>query len=580
MKVTLQRNTDPEIDLSARIDAESEVQDSQEIELDVMQRAVDDVQLSFSNLDGYFSTLFLSEPPSTVFKMRIYDDTMQPQRLMFKGRMTTPKTFSVRDQKLNLRIFATEKLFWENAGLTRVLYDYKNYISQFMKPNVSPFDTVQNFLSEQLIGRTEFSGLISNLVVDPAFASRPVRIYVTYSKINIITRGCFFSIDQTMTISELLAAFALYYNAEFWIDPETDSLMMTPRCAVLNDTQTDLDSILEDDEDISFDDCDDLKYDYLHAALSLPPPGDPAWVTTVYNFISGFASSFDGISNSASYLQNGIPKVITSGYDEGPYAWGYTYSVSIDGVNYIESPMSSICKDTGPQLLLRGVELLRNAVLIIPTGPTATVFRTIYRYGFISIRGEDGIGQWVSIKIGTIQDNTTTIFVDNQADSRDISQVYYSQQMASGDIYYSYDEVKGVWNAPVVNPTSSFPLVSPIGGGIRIFDILPGIRFQFLPTNSNTGGSYATATATTGDVYDFFGSEPSSQTFVEHFIDLLRIKRRIKATIKGTAYRIGDSFISRRGIFPNDYTPDKRAVARIVQNRFIAQRSYVELVTL
>jgi hypothetical protein len=222
---------------------------TQERERAVFQRVHSDVSLKFSNMDGYFSKLFLSNPSNTHWEL-----TIVTTRPIFWGEIDNSSTvFTVDQEELKITAFSKTKLFWDWARATKILPgEYA--------PALQVASNVQDIIEYNLIGNEELpSGLFEGVDVHSSLVE----------DLGVI--NAYYTLVKETTIEQLFTAFAIHFNAEWYIDPATHFIKFYPRLYVDNDIEKEISDIIVDgtvDHQIS----DGNKKDYIKTTSMVPVP--------------------------------------------------------------------------------------------------------------------------------------------------------------------------------------------------------------------------------------------------------------------------------------------------------------------
>lgn len=500
----------------------------QERERTAFQRVVDDITLIVDNTDRIVSRMLLSLPPSTYWSVEVFDGG----RCTFRGRVASPINVNVREEWVTIRAFSKEKDLWDKLKIvpitgtgifTRTTFTINDgfaTLSDIITLNMDPFIT---------------EGYFNSISVDSFFATRPIRFSGSSSK-SVGNVGRYKDLDPATTLFELLTAISRYYNAEFHIDPETDTLMMKPRGGYVRDINQDIDDILLDSDTIAYDDSDSERFDFIHGYVSLYKPATP-------------------IDDGDVALVADSSSAITAG---ALWTYRYTYTVNIGGIE-VESEPSDRSPTTGFHYDLSGLGGGPFHVSVpVPIVPVpGVVRRNIYRY----VNGYDTMRL-----AGTIEDNTTSVFTDR----RTAMDIYTNERMINvnavrGHVFYYFDATTGKWSS-VLSYDDSY---TPVGRG---FDILPVLRFR--------GEDWNVRDATYQDIFFFFGAELDMTTFAEQWADVVTTRRPIRCSVQRTDWKYGDTFHSSRGIFSDSGLTGGQLVVKRSSNYLMKDKTDLILVAL
>ncbi len=507
----------------------TETELTQELERDSFERVVEDVELQLSNIDGVIGDLFLSKPNSTIWECIVQGDE---GRKLFRGRLEQPINFDVRSQIVTARILSINKAFWNMANLSYLLHRYN--------PVTDIYTTVR-WILENEVQASILVFMNVGLEIHSSFENRPIRAWGDSTDPNIGNVGKYADLASDTTVKELLVAMATYYNAEFFIDPETNKFTMYPRGVILNDTNVNLDEIMLDDQ-VEFDSSDEKKFDYVHLQVGIPKPFAPTNLGPV-----AISSGGDTISQLLA-------------------EYHVTNVVDVGGVE-VESEPSDASNNVQIMFFDPAQVYRYGWSLFIPAGVDGTVARKLYRYvgkrGTFFVARIEGNDKSVVNGAGLAGTIYTDIVSIGAIDLSSSNKMNYDKP--SQDVYLGYDETNGKW-------TTVIGLNNPLTNGAFIFEITPKLRF-----NDGVGGIRQYAIY---DAFHFFGNEGYFDGISAQWLGMLITRRRIKCAVTGTNYRFGDSFYSKKEIFPNDYTPDRRMVAKYVKNQLMSDKSIFQLITV
>lgn len=492
IRLTIAQRGLPAADITDRIDFESDPVADLQRERTAFKRAYGDLSVRLNNIDGYFSRLLLSKHPSTWWEIELYCDGERK----FLGRLTPPTEFDIKSDWITLTCFSIDKLFWERCASTTINL-YPKTGSALIR--YAQTMTVQNMLQMVLVAdKMPLTALgISGIDIDSMYASKLIYLAVNDRRLK----------DKT-TVEQLLQATAMYYNAEFFIDPSDGRCKMKQRLAVLNDKRTNIDDLLQDDGGITLKDTDDEGYDYIHFTRPLDRPAAPS--LGAITPVSGAIDPYQNVQYVATYL------------------------LSFDGgITEVESEPSDPSSVATVQAAASSVVVNLPAV-----SSTVTVTgRVLYRIYGAEYR-----------KVTEIRNNSTATYTDTLSMGfLSVSDKLVTQTRAL-HIWMRYDEPSGVWTAPVYSVDSGD---APEG---KIFDITP--KLEFIDSDGNNSTSDMT------DVFAFFGSETDLQVYIDRWQSLFVTHRLIATSLYTKNISLGDSLVSLKGIFPNDFTADARMVLR------------------
>ena len=605
MTVTLELESQS-IDITDYLEDESDMEIGQELEAKMFQRTVDDVQLHCSNLWEEFSQ-WLSTPGARN-RVVIREDG----RVLFRGEVESPVNFDAREEWVSLDCFSLTKRFWDICKQTRI-----SKATPIGKED-DLWTTVEEVIKRE-VTFDRFDNLFVGYQINALYATRRIRFWGYTADESIGNNGRYKDLDPRLTLDELLKAMTIYYNADIFIDPETQVLVMQPRDEVLNDLNHQLDDIIEEEDEFTIQLYDE-KIDYLGLTLNFAKPTKP----TV---------------NYAEPAGNGL--------DPGYYIWAVTYvfqSVSFNPESALgdESDSHKLYKTGLPASSAQRWKVS----LSIPLGPPGCIGRRIYR--------TKNVGAGSFYRVGQIDDNSTIEFFDSIWDN-DL-QVAAPDTAITGMIWLRFDEEKGSWDDTIIGDETG--LNAPFG---EIFDVTPHLRFLAKPfgygyeiskiynsgeggiaieTKNETGfdiwtyvrfsntncvpplkGEYKVAAVASNtrlfailhapltspgvggtvirlsdenkplkeellgiasesllDVFAFFGNEKDQLDKIqEQWRKLFVSRKRVRMTAKGLNFRVGDSASLNRRI--NGLTVGKCVIKR-AKNNLTKERTTLELLTL
>lgn len=560
MNITLSKLGESEFDITDRFIEKSETTVAQESERATFQRSVDNVKAVFSDIDYYFSNLFKSVPASTIWVLSIYEEG----RRIYRGFVNKDSiTLKVKGETVAMDSFSITREFIERAKQVK-----KSFMQAIEGDRDNDYFTLEYVLTWQLSGNgrddNPFDGLFDGFDLG-GYEDRQIRSSHISDDPDIGNETRFINLMSDTTMDELLQAMARYYNAEFFIDPETLKFTMRQRNIVLNDRAVTeglkLEDVLKEDSEPEIVLYDKDTFDYVKLDLgNIIPP------------------KLEYVSEQALPPGAGIPGIPR----QGNILYGMT--VEFDNYETVSGPLLDIMfyfsafpppvDRAHPDRIYIPVEPLGGRTIIRLNIPAYTEHggvrrRHIYRNDS-TIAGAGNDLRRLAIVEGNnalhYDDNVFNIYIPG-----DEFAIYYTlpTEQKSFGMWVRYDETTGLWSDPIVSLDEGRAV--PRG---RIFTVDPKLRFRSAVTPSEQLDSYW------GYTRDFFGNESFTQTIREQWKDLFRTKRRVRCAVSGLNYRVGDSMISAGQIVPNDYTPDSRLLIKRAGNQLISEVTQLEMLTI
>ncbi len=542
MTATIVLDTREFIDLMnpPRLDVNSDLVLSQDRERDDFKRTVEDVKLRVSDQVNELTTKFRAYPITSNWEVNILDEGRQ----LFRGRIQRPIQSDVKSDWLEIQAYSKNKDFWDKCKVTRITkyIPYAGTVDEFGEwklPGNIIRGNCDKFISD---------GLFTGYYIDSFYENR--RIAFSRGRANINNSfGWYGQLSPKMTLFDLLTAMSLYYNAEIFIDPETDNLTMLKRNAVQNDEEHDLDELILNDEEIRYDDTDGKKYDYLHTTISLEKPA----TFLKYDFSKAPISANYEPTPVELYRYTNIyaGSIESEPSDPGGYAYEYYPSVTPMKWKYamvLPKPPADV---TAQRIYVKsGSRWLFVAELTIGTNYNeANILSTI-----VVQDGTNYPGILFIDRISTIADRTpgtNTAWLAGTPAELDV-------RKASGDIYWQFDESTAQWSTTIGYEGE----YEPQG---KIFEIFP--KLTFYDREGKTVESIS-------DTFNFFGREANLSTFSEQWLDFFITKGKMYCTVKGLAYRLGDSFVTSK----HPKIPAGKYVVKKARGQLMKERTQLELI--
>jgi hypothetical protein len=129
----------------------------------------------------------------------------------------------------------------------------------------------------------------------------------------------------------------------------------------------------------------------------------------------------------------------------------------------------------------------------------------------------------------------------------------------NGNIWRTFDEETSAWSS-VIGVDGE---IAPTG---NIFPINPPLQFINDDGNAKQTSLY--------DLFNFFFSESNINVFAGQWIDLFVNKTKVYCSVKGTAYRLGDSFVTTK----NPRIPGGKYVVKKAVGKLMQERTTIELI--
>lgn len=501
---------------------------TQEIEIKAFERTVSDVQFSLSNLTGEFDDIFSNVRADYLFEVCQYNDA---DECRFWGYIDLKHLkFSLRDRYASFMALSSQKRFLENAKSAHLFFPATYGGSESITlDELFRYEIDQTGIHDY--GRN-FRGFDLG-----SFGSERVQWQRGPLSRGI---GMFEDLSRNTTWNDLLKALALWFNAEFYVDPATRKLMMLRRLVVLNDRQVDLDPILCDDEDIDSNALAD-RVDYVKSI--------GIYITKAPSYASSKRLSVpDG-------FKNGVPwgaYEYCVGYEDGSGDAILSEIVTIDLTTRHAHVIDPLYGERKYTITLR---------IPVPENWTGTfkVYRTSY-------------GLFGGFKlVGSSYADAETTFTDTMSDGNWPNQPGMTAASKRVMAWYRIDEFTNdldvIYDVPRGRNT-------PMG---TIQELIPQLKWVDPASPSVEKGEDVAA------VYNFFTNRRAyfdAADLRNRWADLFRTRRLVQCKVRGTDWAIGDSVISKSSFFPNDLTADRRLVIRRATCDLINDTSKLELVTV
>lgn len=475
-------------ELTGYLDNDSAIELSQEEERDAFERVVDDVHLRLSNQSGIFhSTIFGNSTPANRWIIKIID--ADSSRVLFLGDVDpTTVLMDVKTEWVEFDAFSATRLFWDECDFAKI---GRFTLSHFFEWTLGSSDyvTVQNFLT-YLFGPFG-SSLTYRTVNAGVFANRTIRCGSNNPTLNNL--GRLRELNPAMSVKQLLEGMAIYYNAEFYVDPDTELVMMVPRNIIRTSSVSSIDSIIEDDVEMAVEWSDSHKADYIYtyAQIAFDPP------------------------SLSQYI------LVSTGGGVSPGEQHYVITHIINGVEqFVSWPGLQVdLPPAAPNALYR-------VGLIVPTAMSSVTRRNIYRW---DVNNAYNLGYRL---IGFVDGYFETSFLDLYNHDGFAQRTALSPNITNvASVWMGYDEPSGLWTEPILDVGDN----QPSG---KIVDVRPQIQFTAIG-DPETLLAYSPL-----QVLKFFGSDNTIENIHQQFLEMLLLKRRLRTTVKGTNFKVGDGYES------------------------------------
>lgn len=501
MRLEIQNMQTGEVkDVTNQVDNDTAPVLTLEQERDAFERVVSDISFRLNNFGGKFNGFFSNVNASNRWVVSVRENGKR----LFYGDLDNPQ--------IHLTIG------WMNCtGLALMKRIWKRMQNQALPRNTAYANTMWEYHTlQEVIRDILYYGFpeIEGIDIPTEYASRLIHYNSSPTTAQADRAGVFLNLNPMTTIADFFNACAMYYNAEFSIDPETNYFMMRRRNAILTDTEKNLSELIIDTDDIELDLFDQYGIDYVHyysQILEFPAP-----------IFSELVLADTGIAQN--------PYVMTG----GTYQYVLTYEkdgVESDPSDFVSVEVPAVNYTTRQQYWVK---------LTLPVFPFPNVRRRLYRshlndsetrYVMVAEINPDGSGNSLET---TLTDNLPMNLVKMNPSSYTFLQ---TGRKIVASMWIRYNELTGSWDAPIYDTNGhTFP---PTG---TIFEVLPKLAFVD-PDNPGSDKAFALY-----DIWNFFGQEGGVNEGYMDWVDMFKVKRRIKTMVKGTDHRLGDSFLITRPI--------------------------------
>jgi hypothetical protein len=500
------------MDVTQYLDEDTNIILTQQLERDAFERVVDNIQLKLSNIDFVFSEMFTGLLSSDQIRVEIYSDT----RIIFRGEIDNESaTFDEGDLWWTVDVFSLLKIFFDRVKCQKIKFPTSMYSYPVTDIFLSLSETLERFV---LFDNLPYKDLYKTIVFKNGYGDRNLR-FGGEGGLGIGNAGRYVDLDPNTTAYDMLTAFATYYNAEFLIDPETESLVMQRRFGT-SGTTVDVAEYIEEDVKPEVVFVDRVNYDWLHAIINInyaPPPVFDKF-TTIYLGRNG--TDVNKLLNPTSTKQK---------------FYYYTTSVFADGTETAPSlPLEVDVPASNLQDPLGGYN--GNGVTIRvphPSTLSSALITRLYRTDIYETESQIIHTPYAHLLYEFNFENSPLGFMTFNDDGTVVKiRTYTRAQLPSNNSpiptsgWMAYDETLGKWS--ILPDIYGFD--PPIG---KIFEVLPSLSF----ISPNGWQSYSNET----NIFSFFAYGYSFKQVQEDFLNLLTTKRAIKCSVAKTNFRIGDA---------------------------------------
>jgi hypothetical protein len=267
MKIILSIRGDMYHDITPLLDENAKIILTQELERDAFERTVEDLSLRASNIDGLFSDIFRNGTASTRFSVIVSEES----RTLFHGEVDNESIrFDARELWVEMNVFSMNHRFWDRAKSTRVMLSFTT--EEQAKLTVSVKELLTRELGPDRVETGNrplfYDDMFSSFSIAAEYENRQIRFYTDTDDSQIGNNGKYANLASSTTVYDLLTAMSVYYNAEFFINPETEALTMRRRLSA-NPVIYDINDRILDDAKIEVLFLDRNKYDYIYTMFAV-----------------------------------------------------------------------------------------------------------------------------------------------------------------------------------------------------------------------------------------------------------------------------------------------------------------------
>lgn len=523
--------------LEKYLDARSHIEVTELLERKAFERKHGDLRLRLSNIDGTFSNIFANSTATTRWEVRVYvinPDTLE-WRIAWRGEVKlSSTTFKLDSLWCEFDAFAKTKIFWERAADIKKVFDpaQQQYWFQYEGADgYIPLSGVFNVLTNTL--NLSMGGTIYQSFDLTTYATRKIRGVRPGAACNPPTgnEGRIVELDPAMSLADLLKAFQIRYNAEFYIDHASKILYMRRRNTVTQDAERNIDAILLEDSEPEVVWLDDDKVDYIY--------------TYSYVFVD-----ISEVARERVYIEPPL-----SQYNE----LGGTQTWVVVGFNDANVPLIASRPYT-TTLPNPGEGATGWWVTIrIPQFPSIVTNRRVFRW-------DSRIINLTNLRrIHTIPHNNGIV------DFRDSYGVYFvsiGEEMPSVrntfNVYRRFNEAIWRWENDIVDVGGQRP-------NGRILELKPQVRFTEI-------GLPNVRQEDPFDVWAFFGRETDVELFKEDWRDWFLTKRKIRCQVSDIDLKLNQRVTSSR--FPASLRGGNSYLVKRFDSDLMSGKTNLELLSL
>lgn len=483
-------------DITELLNEEEEQVLDQQSERRAFQRVVDDVHFVVSNAGGEMAAIFSGVNPTTQYRVEVYDEG----RPKFFGFVDNPSIeYGALNEWCEFDAFSLERRFWDKAGETKV----------HPHPRVQDLNITSATPTLILNREFELGGFFADGLFSSVNASEYNGRFIRGWNLAVIPQigwlGMYRYLNRQMSLKELLEAYALYYNCEFYIDIESNTFVMRKREQPRSTTPIDIDNLIMDEEEPHVLPVDGTQVDYIYTHT------DEAHVQPVFLGRTEIVPT-PGVSTG---MQAGVHRYIMTSTIEGQELFA---SASLE-------------------VILPPTQIPGNVWYVqlrLPPSFPNTQARKLYRID---------VDQGMNTYRQCMTPFTNNVSVDVQDSLSTFWLVQLGPEMPGGmtpgapvNAWARYDEEQAQW----------LPLLYDNQGGSNqplgeIMDVRPRIQFH------DVGGmTLPLRDWDPSEVHRHFMRDMTYAQIQAQYQDLFLTKTRILTLVRGTNLRLGDTIRTQR----------------------------------